>query len=151
MDEEEKKALLQRMTENLPIPPYNQLLGLNADCFDFEHSCIRFDMRPEYVGNMDFGILHGGLIASVFDIEGAFLLLLNGAWHYRKSLTAVPLKTKGGTIDLHVDYLRPGEGKHFTVSGKILRRGNKVAVIYCELRNEKDDLLAVATGTYLIG
>jgi uncharacterized protein (TIGR00369 family) len=151
MNEEEKRELLQRIMDNLPVIPYNRLLGLEPGCFDLEQGCIRFDMRPEYVGNVDYGILHGGLIASLFDIEGGFLLVKEGVWHSRKNPAGSPPKVKGGTIDLHVDYLRPGEGKQFVVTGKILRRGNKVAVISCELRNEKDDLLAVATGTYLIG
>jgi len=50
---------------------------------------------------------------------------------------------KGGTIDLRIDYLRPGKGEHFIASGKILRVGKKVGVVQTELRNEQDELIAV--------
>jgi len=36
---------------------------------------------------------------------------------------------KGGTIDLGVDYLRPGRRKHFVASVTILRAGKKVAAV----------------------
>ena len=33
-----------------------------------------------------------------------------------------------GTIDLRIDYLRPGRGKHFVVTGGVGRLGGRVAV-----------------------
>jgi uncharacterized protein (TIGR00369 family) len=56
-----------------------------------------------------------------------------------------------GTIDLRIDYLRPGRGQLFETSARILRAGNKVAVARMELHNEEGTLIAVGTGTYLIG
>jgi uncharacterized protein (TIGR00369 family) len=103
------------------------------------------------VGNNHFKILHGGVIASILDIEGAFVLAMNGAWRIETGLPTNPLKFKGGTIDLRIDYLRPGKGKHFIASGIILRVGNKVGVVHTELRNDQDELIAVGTGTYLVG
>jgi uncharacterized protein (TIGR00369 family) len=148
---EEKEDLLKLLRHDLSKVPFHRFLGLNLDCFDFKNGCIRFDIRDEFVGNMYFDILHGGVIASILDIEGAFILSLNGVWHPKISSTATPQKLKGGTINLHIDYLRPGRGKHFVVTGTILRHGNKVAVVSSQLRNEQDELIAVGTGTYLIG
>ena len=59
-------------------------------------------------------------------------------------------KHKLNTIDLRIDYLRPGKGKIFTASGSILRTGKKVGVSRMELHNEKQDLIAVGTGTYIV-
>jgi uncharacterized protein (TIGR00369 family) len=56
-----------------------------------------------------------------------------------------------GTIDLRVDYLRPGRGDDFLATSEIMRSGNKVAVARMELYNNRDMLIAVGTGTYLIG
>lgn len=58
---------------------------------------------------------------------------------------------KMGTIDLRVDYLRPGRGEHFIARSGILRSGNKVAVARVELHNEKQIHIASATATYLVG
>jgi uncharacterized protein (TIGR00369 family) len=58
---------------------------------------------------------------------------------------------KLGTIDRRIDYVRPGRGESFRASARILRTGNKVAVIRMELHNEDDVLIALGTGTYLVG
>ncbi len=58
--------------------------------------------------------------------------------------------SKLGTIDLRVDYLRPGCGKWFIASGYTLRTGKKVAVTRIELKNDQEDLIAVGTGTYVV-
>jgi uncharacterized protein (TIGR00369 family) len=142
---------LKVLRDNISKLPFHRFLGLDLDCFDMENGCIRFDMRDELVGNNHFKILHGGVIASILDIEGAFVLAMNGAWRIETGLPTNPLKFKGGTIDLRIDYLRPGKGKHFIASGIILRVGNKVGVVHTELRNEQDELIAVGTGTYLVG
>lgn len=131
--------------------PFHRFLGLKAENFDVKNRCIFFDMQDSLVGNPDYKILHGGVIATLIDIEGAFVLIIDGAWHPTKETTAMSSKMQGGTIDLHVDYLRPGRGKRFVVSGTILRSGNKVAVVRTELRNEQKELIATGTATYLIG
>ena len=56
-----------------------------------------------------------------------------------------------GTIDMRVDYLRPGRGERFTATSSLLRAGNKVAVARVELHNQQRDYIATATATYLIG
>jgi uncharacterized protein (TIGR00369 family) len=55
------------------------------------------------------------------------------------------------TIDLRVDFLRPGLGSVFTATAFPLRLGNKVAVSRIELTNEKGELIAVGTGSYTVG
>jgi uncharacterized protein (TIGR00369 family) len=57
---------------------------------------------------------------------------------------------KIGTIDLRVDYLRPGLGKHFIATGYVLRTGSKVAVTRMELHNDSAQLIAVGTGAYVV-
>jgi len=59
--------------------------------------------------------------------------------------------SKLGTIDMRVDFLRPGKGEEFFAHASILRIGNKVAVTRMEFKNQADDLIAVGTGTYLCG
>lgn len=54
-----------------------------------------------------------------------------------------------GTIDMRVDYLAPGRGDHFEASASLLRVGKKVFVTRMELRNDRNDLIAAGTATYL--
>jgi len=58
---------------------------------------------------------------------------------------------KIGTIDIRVDYLRPGLGEYFIATGSTLRTGNKVSVTRMELHNDKGILISVGTGTYVVG
>jgi len=132
--------------------PFNQVLGLRVHSLDYDEPSIRFDMRPELVGNFMRGNLHGGVISSVIDVTGGLAAFL-GIQH---KLRDEPLQnkldrfSKLGTIDLRIDYLRPGFGEWFEATGFILRTGNKVAVTRIELKNNDGDLIATGTGAYVV-
>ena len=147
---QEREDFLKSLRENISTLPFHRLLGLNPDSFDTENGYIRFDMRDDLVGNTHFRILHGGVIATILDIEAAFILTMDGAWHFQAGSQTSPPIIKGGTIDLRIDYLRPGKGELFIASGNILRIGKKVGVVQTELSNELGELIAVGVGTYLI-
>ena len=148
---QENDDSLKGLRDNISKLPFHRFLGLSPESFDIENGCIRFDMRDELVGNTHFRILHGGVIASILDTEGAFVMAIDGAWRTETGSPTNPPILKGGTIDLRIDYLRPGKGEHFVASGTVLRLGNKVGVVHTELRNEQDELIATGTGTYLFG
>jgi uncharacterized protein (TIGR00369 family) len=59
--------------------------------------------------------------------------------------------TKIGTIDLRVDFLRPGKGNYFVSTGAIMRAGRRVSVTRMALYNDQEILIAVGTGTYIVG
>jgi uncharacterized protein (TIGR00369 family) len=128
--------------------PYNRVLGLRLLDVSAAESRVSFDMRDELVGNYTKGTLHGGVISATFDVVGGMVALMSIADNVEvdlvKRLAAI------GTIDLRVDYLRPGTGKHFEAAGSILRGGRKVAVTRMELHNDAGTLIAVGTGTYVV-
>jgi len=45
--------------------PFNSLLGLKVESLD--PAKLRFDMRPDLIGNARRSILHGGVISAVTD------------------------------------------------------------------------------------
>jgi uncharacterized protein (TIGR00369 family) len=132
--------------------PFNKLLGLRIHSLDLESPAIRFDMRDDLVGNYTRGSLHGGVISAVIDVTGGLTAFMG----LQKKLVDMPLKAKLdkfrklGTIDLRIDYLRPGFGRSFEAVGHILRTGKKVAVSRIELKNDAGHLIAVGTGAYVI-
>ena len=98
------------------IVPFNRVLGLKIESIDPEAPKLRFDMRPDLVGNPLRQILHGGVISAVLDVTAGLAIML--------ALLAQGTDEPGGitfpnigTIDLRVDYLRPGRGKHFIATG----------------------------------
>lgn len=133
--------------------PFNRVIGLDVTSLDHNCPTVRFNMRDELVGNFLRGNLHGGVISSVLDVTGgltAFLALQQKIKH--EPLEArIERFSRIGTIDMRVDYLRPGLGKWFESTGSILRTGNKVAVTRMEMFNDSGELIAVGTGAYTVG
>lgn len=133
--------------------PFNHVLGFRVESLDSERVIVRFEMRDELVGNWVLKTLHGGVISAVLDATGGLCASIG----LLEKLQGLPVEeierrmTRVGTIDLRVDYLRPGRGGYFRANSEIMRAGNKVAVTRMELFNDADDLVAVGTGTYLIG
>ena len=133
--------------------PFNQLLGLEmVDC-DREKACLRFSMRQDLVGNRSQGILHGGASASVLDTVGGLAVMASILYQedIRDRGSMVKRIRHLGTIDMRVDYLRPGWGEHFEARASILRTGNRVAVVRMELCNEDEVMIAAGTASYSIG
>ena len=148
----------QELTEKLTAVfsqqvPFHNFIGFEFSEVSAESCLIKFKMKPELVGNFVHGILHGGVTATALDVVGG---IMAAAAMLDKNLDAsdelISRKiAKIGTIDLRVDYLRPGKGEAFYAKARILRIGNKVAVVRMELHSQDDTLLALGTGTYMTG
>lgn len=133
--------------------PFNQVLGIEIVELSGEQVVMSLPMKPELIGNFVQGILHGGVISSLLDVTGGAMALI-GAFDKHQHLSSqerMQRLSKLGTIDLRVDYLRPGRGQRFTATAVPLRAGNKVAVIRSELHSDDGTLVAVGTGTYFCG
>ena len=135
------------------IRPFNKLLGLTYESMDIENACVRFPMREDLSGNSVYGTLHGGVVSAILDLTGGFVVFLALFKRIKSPLTEKQMErfTRIATIDMRIDYLRPGIGKEFVASGYILRTGKKVAVVRTELHNDEQRLLAVGTSTYIVG
>jgi uncharacterized protein (TIGR00369 family) len=133
--------------------PFNKVLGLKIEPLKMEDARIKFEMNDAFIGNYVQGILHGGVISAVLDTTGGLAASL-GVLQKMKGQTAEEIGkslTKIGTIDLRIDYLRPGKGNYFVSTGSIMRAGRRVSVTRMELYNDQDVLIAVGTGTYIVG
>ena len=133
--------------------PFNQVLGLHVELGRDDRPLISFDMRDDLVGNSAMQILHGGVTAAVLDVAGGLVAGIGGLRRMRDHSRQAKLEklSRLGTIDLRVDYLRPGRGSHFVANAEVLRTGNKVSVTRMELHNDEGILIAVGTGAYIIG
>ena len=127
--------------------PFNRVLGLHLDHLDHTGARVTFDMRDELVGNFARGTLHGGVISATLDLVGGMAAMVAES----ADADLVERFRRLGTIDLRVDYLRPGLGEHFVATGVVIRSGRTVAVTRMELHNQSDVLIAVGTGTYIVG
>lgn len=132
--------------------PFHELLGMTVEPLDTDSICIKLAMRDELCGYPGQGILYGGVIAAVIDIIGGAIV----AWSVIKDIKEQTVQEQVkrlknmSTVDLRIDYLRPGKGKIFTATASVLRTGKKLAVTRMELINEEKHLIAVGTGTYIV-
>ncbi|HMK78062.1 MAG TPA: thioesterase family protein [Xanthobacteraceae bacterium] len=129
---------------------FNRVLGLKVESLDPDAPKLRFDMRPELIGNPRRQILHGGVISAVLDVAAGFAIHLAVGKNRDAELHEGQLPSIG-TIDLRVDYLRPGRGKYFIATGRVVRLGNRVAVAHMELVNDAGELIATGGAAYMVG
>jgi len=149
--EQELLDFLKRLYEN--DLPFNRLIGLKIKSITLEKVKTEFSMQADLIGNPVQKTLHGGVISSVLDATGGLVASAGIIQRMNTDPVESVLNqfSKVGTIDLRVDYLRPGRGAVFTAEANIMRSGRKVAVTRMALHNEEDILIAVGTGTYLVG
>jgi uncharacterized protein (TIGR00369 family) len=145
---EEFVSVINEMFEKIP---FNKVLGLKVKSISPDSVKTVFEMRDELMGNFKRGMLHGGVISSAIDVTGGLAAVIS----IQEKMPGETLEAKiersfrMSTIDLRVDFLRPGLGKRFVVTAYVLRTGNKIAVTRIELHNDQNDLIAVGTGSYI--
>jgi len=149
----EIKSLLKIVGEVYDNLPFNRLLGLKVAFLEIDKAGFTFTMKNELIGNTVHGILHGGVISAVLDTTGGMTATASAAERMQGHSNEEIAKwiARIGTIDMRVDYLRPGRGIQFHSAGTVMRTGRKVAVTRMELKNEENLLIAVGTGTYIVG
>jgi uncharacterized protein (TIGR00369 family) len=133
--------------------PFHDMMGMTLERTEDDSVRIVFPMRDDLCGHPGLGILYGGVVACMIDIIGGAVV----SWHRIKDVQGRPIEEQIKrmsvirTIDLRVDYLRPGRGREFMATGSIMRDGKKVVVIRMELHNDEQELIATGTGTYMVG
>ncbi len=131
---------------------FNQVLGLEVVAMKPDDMRTRFNMKPEFVGHFLYGRLHGGVISAVLDTSGGFALMVAIAERHPDETSDQVMQrfSKMATIDLRVDYLRPGIGKVFTASSEVTRLGGRIASTRMMLHNEQGTLIATGSAAYVI-
>lgn len=131
---------------------FNQVLGLQITSLRPERVLGRIDMKPHLVGHFSHNRVHGGVISAGLDAMGGLACMAAiGARHMDESPEQrLHRFAKLGTIDLRIDYLRPGIGEHFELSAEVLRLGSRVASTRMEFRGADGKLLSVGSGAYIV-
>ena len=147
MNRKDREKSLKELFEN--FVPFNRVLGLKIESFDSKAPQLRFDMKPELIGNPNRGILHGGVISAALDVMAGFSI--HAAMLDRDNAHSSDGFPKMGTIDLRIDYLRPGRGRYFIATGRVARLGSRVAVTHMGLVNDEGEQIATGSAAYMIG
>lgn len=115
--------------------PFNRHLGLKALTVtrDLVELCLPY--RAEFVGDPIRGALHGGTISALIDTAGGAAAFLNVRSNERVS-----------TVDLVVDYLRPGPLSDIVAQARIVRRGNRVIIANVDVVPREGERYVIAQG-----
>jgi uncharacterized protein (TIGR00369 family) len=148
-DEEFLSVINEMFSENIP---FNKVLGIKVESISYERVKVLFKMRDELMGHYSRRMLHGGVISSVLDVTGGLAAFMGIQEKMAGETIEARIKRFGrvSTIDIRVDFLRPGIGKWFVATAYTLRTGNKVAVTRIELNNDQNEIIAVGTGSYTV-
>ena len=133
--------------------PFNKYVGMRVEGYGEEPLKLRIDFRDELVGNYSRNMLHGGVSMSVLDAVGGmqvFRAVIKRLQNEPQDLVTAVL-SKISTINLSVQFVKPGIGRSFYATAQIVRLGRKVAFVDMQLLNQDDELIATAHGVYNVG
>ncbi len=117
--------------------PYHQWLGLEVQAVREGEVELTARWREEWVVNAEKRYTHGGILAALVDLTADWALV-------SQTGRGVP------TIDLRVDYLRPGIGSHFELRAEVLRLGSRVATTRMEFFGPDGVLMSAAAAAYIV-
>ena len=131
---------------------FNKTLGLKITSLHADHVTARMDMRHALVGHYAYNRIHGGAISAGLDAMGGLAVMAAiGARHMHETpLQRLSRFAKLGTIDLRVDYLRPGIGEYFELRATVLRLGSRVASTRMEFFGADGTLLSAGAAAYIV-
>ena len=131
---------------------FNRVLGLKIHDLGPAQVRARIEMKPELVGHFSYNRIHGGVISAGLDAMGGLAVMAAiGARHMDEApMQRLRRFANLGTIDLRIDYLRPGIGSYFDLHAQVLRLGSRVASTRMEFFGPDGTLLSTGSGAYIV-
>lgn len=129
-----KPDVMKQLMEELI--PFNRYLGIR--CTRVEPGFVRLEVpfRDELIGDPTRPALHGGVLSSLADTAGG-----GAVW-----TTLEDARARVSTIDLRIDYLRPGRSELLVAEATVVRAGNRVGVTDMRLFHPSAEAETIATG-----
>lgn len=135
--------------------PYNRLLGVGFERLGDELTA-RLPFRPMLVGNPFIPAIHGGVTGSFLEITA----LMQLAWDQviaameaggAEAIRAGRFPPMAKTIDITIDYLRPGRPRDSFARARVQRAGRRVVNLHVEAWQEaRDRPFALLRGNFLL-
>ena len=129
----DRAVLVQLMEEMIP---FNRFLGLKVTHVERGFVRILIPFRDELVGDFMRPAIHGGVISTITDVAGGFAV-----WTQLDNE-----RGRVSTIDMRVDYLRPGRLLEIIAEARVVRAGNRVGVADVRVFHPDAEDVTIATG-----
>ena len=118
--------------------PFNRLLGMQVTSIETGRAVVEIPFRPDLIGDIFRPAIHGGVVSTLIDATG-------GA----AAFTLIERVDRISTVDMRVDYLRPGAEDRLVADAEVLRMGNRVAVVQIVVhQGNRDEPIALGSCVY---
>jgi len=143
-------AGLKHIFEDMIV--FNKVLGLKITAVSPTEVRARIAMKPDLVGHYGYNRIHGGVISAALDALGGLAVMAAIGARHMDETPEQRLHRFGklGTIDLRVDYLRPGIGEAFELRAEVMRLGSRVASTRMEFMGADGKLLSTGAAAYIV-
>ena len=117
--------------------PVGRLIGFEAKNIADGRATVVLAAGPQHANPM--GSLHGGILCDIAD----------AAMGMAFASTLAP-KESFTTVELKINFFRPVRAAHLKAEGKVVRRGQSLGYVECEVTDERGRLVAKAASTCLV-
>jgi uncharacterized protein (TIGR00369 family) len=118
----------------LPPPPIATLIGFTIGTIEPGRVVMEMDAGPQHANPM--GTLHGGVLCDLADAAMGMA--------YASSLDEGETFT---TLELKINFLKPVWTGRLTATGRLVKGGNTVGLVECDVHDDRDRLVARASST----
>jgi len=115
--------------------PFDKYLGIKVDALAPGFARLSIPFQEAFIGDKRRPALHGGVISTLIDTCGG-----TAAW------THCSKDDRISTVDIRVDYLRPGPDDDIVAEASVQRTGNRVSVVHTRVYAAKDPKTIIAEG-----
>ena len=132
---------------------FNALMGLKVDELYTTQANGHIVMRPDLYGHYEGQRIHGGVISATLDAMGGLAVMLGLAERFKDepAMGLYQRFAKVGTIDLRIDYLRPGvSSARFHTTATLVRLGSRVGNTTMQFTADDGTLIAMGTAAYIV-
>ena len=129
----------ERLAAMLAAVPYMNFLGMTADLAGDEMTAI-LPFAPHLVGNLTIPALHGGVIGAFLEMTALCQLAVRE-----------PLRRQPKTIDVTIEYLRPGRAQTTYARADVRKVGRRIANVHVEAwQDHRASPVAALRGHFLL-
>lgn len=120
--------------------PHAHALGLTFEAANVGHATLALPYRPEFAGDAETGVMHGGVITTLIDHTCGASVQLKKA-----------MRQAIATLDLRIDYMKPAAtGETVHCRAHCYKMTKNIAFVRAEAYQGENDLIANAVATFML-
>jgi uncharacterized protein (TIGR00369 family) len=129
-------AYIQAVQDAVHHAPYPELIGLRLSELAFDRCRIDLELAPRHL--QPFGIVHGGVLATLIDTATFWAAFLR-----------LPQDTGLVNVDLKLNYLKAVAQGTLRAEGECLRAGRQISYTQASVFDTQGELVAHGTSTLM--